>query len=95
MVVVLGALLFVPAGTLAWVDVWAYLAIFVVIGGAITAMLLRDDPDLLAERMRPPIQRKQCRDDKTVLLDAQRFEWSRVPVAFPVWAGCSCSGTSR
>jgi hypothetical protein len=49
--------------------------------------LLRDDPDLVAERMRPPIQREQCRDNKNVLLDAQRFEWSQVPVALPVVGG--------
>ena len=37
--------------------------------------------------MRPPIQREQCRDNKNVLLDAQRFEWSQVPVALPVVGG--------
>jgi hypothetical protein len=44
MVVVLSALLFVPAGRLAWVDVWAYLAIFVVVGGAITAISCATTP---------------------------------------------------
>ena len=97
--VVLGAVLFVAAGTLAWPSAWAFLAIFLLGGGAVVVMLLHVDPELLLERLRPPIQREQSSGDKAVMsvfcvvfviwlpfmaLDAVRLGWSQVPVALQV-----------
>ena len=62
-------------------------------------ILLRRDPTLLAERMRPPIQKEQKGWDKVLIgvllllyvgwlvlieLDAERFHWSSVPLAVQV-----------
>src|SRR4030095_6522708 len=52
LVIVMGLLLFVPAGTLLYWQAWVYLSIF---GGAsvlITLYLMRNDPGLLERRMR-------------------------------------------
>jgi protein-S-isoprenylcysteine O-methyltransferase Ste14 len=92
---VLGALLFGPAGTLAWPAAWILLAIIAVASAVIEAMLVRHDPALLSERLRFPIQRGQPRWDKVwiaaflplflawlplMALDAVRHGWSHVPL---------------
>lgn len=102
MVAVLGALLFLSAGTLAWPGAWAFLAIMLFASGALGAMLLREDPQLLEERLRPPIQPEQGSADKIVVsaivalfiawlplmaLDAERYEWSRMPVGLQLVGG--------
>ena len=88
-------LLFGSAGTLNWPAAWIYLALsaIVSIGGGI--WLARHDPALLAERLKPVIQREQKGWDKLFMiimmalwfgwlvlmgLDAGRFHWSRVPL---------------
>jgi len=93
--VFLGILLFGAAGTLAWPAGWIYLALtgIVSVGGGL--WLGRHDPALLAERLKPMIQREQKPWDKlfmTILLplwvgwlvlmglDAGRFHWSQVPL---------------
>ncbi len=97
--VFLGAILFGAAGTLAWPQAWIYLALAAImsIGGGF--WLARHDPALLAERLRPLIQRDQKRWDKLLMgvmlalwigwlilmgLDAKRFHWSEVPLALQV-----------
>ena len=50
--VVMGLLLFVPAGTLRYWHAWVYLAIFTAIAALTTLYLLRRDPALLERRMR-------------------------------------------
>jgi len=92
-IAVIAAILFVPAGTLAWPGAWAFLAIMAVGGLTISFWLARHDPALLAERMAPPIQRGQKLWDKIFMsvilvlfcawlvlmaLDAGRFHWSTV-----------------
>src|SRR5688572_92805 len=87
-------LLFVPAGTLAWPAAWIFLIEFSLASILITRWLLRHNPDLLAERMKPLIQREQKPWDKALMavflllwcawfvvmaLDAVRFGWSVVP----------------
>lgn len=89
------ALLFVPAGTLAWPAAWIFLLEFSLASALITRWLLRHNPDLLAERMKPLIQRDQKPWDKVLMavflflwcawfvvmaLDAVRFGWSVVPL---------------
>src|SRR5215831_19441877 len=49
---VLAAALFVPAGTLAYWQGWAFLSVFAVATSAITIDLGRRDPELLARRVR-------------------------------------------
>jgi protein-S-isoprenylcysteine O-methyltransferase Ste14 len=91
---VFALLLFVAAGTIMWPAGWAFLILF--FGGAIaiTLVLARLDPALLAERMKPPFQPGQPLWDKIFLsamillwlgwlilmgLDAVRFRWSVMP----------------
>ncbi|WP_020204209.1 MULTISPECIES: methyltransferase family protein [Cupriavidus] len=91
---VFAALLFGAAGTLAWPAGWAYLALF--FGGAVvvTWRMARYDPALLAERLKPPVQRGQPLWDRVFMvavgvawcawlalmgLDAGRYRWSVMP----------------
>lgn len=60
-------LLFVPAGTLHWPGAWAFLAFMVVTGLACGGWLAKNNPGLLAERMKSPIQADQPADDKKLL----------------------------
>ena len=91
-------LLFVPAGTVRWPGAWVFLAILAASSLWGLAWLGRHDPGLLAERMRPPIQRGQPRSDKLLMvafiplwfgwyvlmgLD-KRLGWSSVPAALQV-----------
>ena len=79
--VFLGVILFGAAGTLAWPQAWIYLALTAImsIGGGF--WLARHDPALLAERLRPLIQRDQKRWDKLLM---GVFHWSEVPLALQV-----------
>ncbi|MGO4575398.1 isoprenylcysteine carboxylmethyltransferase family protein [Cupriavidus sp. 2TAF22] len=92
---VFAALLFGAAGTLAWPAAWAYLALFFGGGIWVTWRLARHDPALLAERMKPPLQRGQPLWDRIFMLvlivawcgwlvlmglDAARFRWSAMPL---------------
>ena len=100
----LAVLLFVPAGTLAWPEAWAFLILMAGGGTAMGLWLARHDPALLAERLSPPIQRGQKAWDKVLLggvvvlscvwlafmpLDAARWRWSHVPVAAQI-VGALC-----
>ena len=91
---VIAGLLFIPAGTVAWVPGWIFMALFCGITLLTLRMLARNDPELLRERMSSPIQRDQPLWDKVLLsallllfvawfilmpLDAVRFGWSEVP----------------
>jgi protein-S-isoprenylcysteine O-methyltransferase Ste14 len=90
----MGLVLFRAAGSVVWPGAWIFLAemiLFSLVGGL---WLARYDPGLVAERLRPPIQRAQPTADKILLpalilmifaalvvmaLDAVRFGWSHVP----------------
>ena len=89
-VATLGVLLFVPAGTLHWPAAWLFLAALGSLGIAGGLWFAKTNPGLLAERMRPMMQKGQPKADKifmTVLgpvamiwlivmgLD-QRYQWS-------------------
>ncbi|SHH67312.1 methyltransferase family protein [Bradyrhizobium erythrophlei] len=67
-VVALGALLFVSAGTLHWPAAWVFLATSAVIGIGFGWWLAKTDPALLAERMRPMMQKNQPAADKKFML---------------------------
>jgi protein-S-isoprenylcysteine O-methyltransferase Ste14 len=64
----LGALLFVSAGTLHWPAAWIFLAICAILGLAGGLWLVRIDPALVAERMRPMMQDDQPAADKVFVL---------------------------
>ncbi|VTZ28337.1 Isoprenylcysteine carboxyl methyltransferase [Methylocella tundrae] len=100
---ILAALLFGAAGTFAWPAAWAFLIILFAGAALITRMLARDDPALLEERLRPPIQSGQPLWDKIIMasfivlfiawlilmgLDAARFGWSIMPVWLQ-WIGAA------
>jgi protein-S-isoprenylcysteine O-methyltransferase Ste14 len=93
---VMGALLFLSAGTLHWTGAWVYTVVMVGLSLTMGVALAKRDPGLMNERLRPPIQKTQTAADKILLsilllgifawlalmgLDA-RFGWS----ALPLWA---------
>jgi protein-S-isoprenylcysteine O-methyltransferase Ste14 len=63
----MGALLFVPAGTLHW-PAWVFMAAMAILGVSGGLWLARTDPALLAERMRPMMQDDQPAADKKFML---------------------------
>jgi protein-S-isoprenylcysteine O-methyltransferase Ste14 len=67
-IVAMGALLFVPAGTLHWPAAWVFLGTIAILGVAGGLWLARTDPELLAERMRPMMQSGQPAADKKFML---------------------------
>jgi protein-S-isoprenylcysteine O-methyltransferase Ste14 len=67
-VVVLGALLLVPAGTLHWPAAWVFLATLAVLGIGGGLWLAKTDPALLAERMHVMMQDDQPAEDKAFML---------------------------
>ena len=93
---VMGAILFVAAGDVAWPQGWIFLAEIALCSFAVGFWLLRYDPVLLASRLSSPVQqRDQMPWDRMFMravlvvfigwmvligLDARRFEWSHVPV---------------
>lgn len=91
---VIGALLFVPAGTLSWSGAWVFLAEMWVLAIALGAWLLRYDPVLLKERSGSFVQTDQPPVDKLIVIALialsigwlvlmgfdRRYGWSAVPV---------------
>jgi protein-S-isoprenylcysteine O-methyltransferase Ste14 len=95
----LGALLFLPAGTLHWPAAWLYLATTAVLGLAAGLWFAKVDPALLEERMRPMMQEGQPAADKKFMLAFgfagliwflvigfdHRWRWAEMPVALQVF----------
>jgi protein-S-isoprenylcysteine O-methyltransferase Ste14 len=67
-VAAMGALLFVPAGTLHWPAALVFLATMAVIALGCGWWLARTDSALLAERMRPPMRDDQPAADKKIVV---------------------------
>ncbi|MDA9463919.1 methyltransferase family protein [Bradyrhizobium sp. CCBAU 53415] len=94
-VAAMGALLFACAGTLHWPSAWTFLATSALLGPLCGWWLYRIDPALLAERLRPVLQKDQPAADKmfmTVFVVAmlawlavmgldRRFQSSDMPIA--------------
>jgi len=94
----MGALLFASAGTLQWLSAWVFLVTSAALGPLCGWWLYRSDPALLAERLRPVIQRNQPAADKAFIIAfiAAILAWlivigldrrslaSNVPLAFQV-----------
>jgi protein-S-isoprenylcysteine O-methyltransferase Ste14 len=92
---VFALLLFGAAGTLRWIAGWVLMVLFFGFALAVSVMLIRHDPALLEERLRPIIQKDQPAWDKVLIpivavvfcgwmalmgLDAVRFRWSTMPL---------------
>ena len=75
--VAMGALLFASAGTLHWPSAWVFLAASALLGPLCGWWLYRLDPALLAERLRPVIQKEQPPADKAFVtaLMAAMLAW--------------------
>jgi protein-S-isoprenylcysteine O-methyltransferase Ste14 len=67
-IVAIGALLFVPAGTLRWPAAWVLLTTLAAVGLSGGWWLARTDPELLAERMRPLMRAEQPAADKKFIV---------------------------
>ena len=93
---ILGAVLFIAAGTWAWPQGWVFLVEFEISSVLVGAWLARHDPALLEARMSPPFHRDQKPWDRIFLagalvvfmgwmvliaLDARRFGWSHTPLS--------------
>ena len=93
--VILGAILFLSAGTLDWPEAWVLLIGSGASGLVSAVIIARHDPQLMRERMRGPIQSQQKPWDKALLvvvlvlcvamfivagLDAVRFRMSNMPL---------------
>ena len=65
--VAMGALLFASAGTLRWPSAWVFLATCTLLGPLCGWWLYRIDPALLAERLRPVLQKDQPAADKVFM----------------------------
>jgi protein-S-isoprenylcysteine O-methyltransferase Ste14 len=91
---VIALLLFLPAGTIAWLSGWIFLVLFSGPAIALTIWLYRHDPGLLEERMTIFKPDQEAWDKALVIvvqvffyawlilmpLDAVRFRWSHMPV---------------
>jgi len=94
LVVVMGLLLFVPAGTLGYWQAWVYLATFAVVSVLTTLYLMRSDPELLKRRLRGGPTAEKRPAQKLIMLATSigfiallvvpavdhRFGWSAVPL---------------
>lgn len=67
-VAIFGPLLFVPAWTLNWWRAWVFLGVVFVASIVSMVTVFPGNEGLLAERMKPPIQRGQPLADKIILL---------------------------
>jgi protein-S-isoprenylcysteine O-methyltransferase Ste14 len=93
LILVMGAIIFVAAGTLAYWQAWLFLACYLAASLAISVWLVRNDPELLQRRMRGGPFAEGERNQKIIMsitslgfvallvvpgLD-HRFGWSQVP----------------
>ncbi|TGQ93899.1 isoprenylcysteine carboxylmethyltransferase family protein, partial [Mesorhizobium sp. M1C.F.Ca.ET.204.01.1.1] len=63
---VMGAVLFLSAGTLNWPGAWVYLVVMIGLSLTLGMSLARRDPGLMNERLSPPIQKNQPLVDKVL-----------------------------
>lgn len=93
MLLVVGSVLFLAAGRLAWPAAWAFLIIYFLIALVGAVWMLRTNPELTRERARPGRNAKSWDNLLVGLnllltlalfavigLDAGRYGWSRVPL---------------
>ena len=89
-VLVLGAMFFLPAGTVLYWEAWVFMVVLFIPVSVFAAYLLRHNPALLERRLktkeREPQQRRIVAVSTVILLSTfllpgfdKRFEWSSVP----------------
>lgn len=98
----MGAIIFVAAGTINYAGGWLYLGVMIAASVVFGADMMRVDPGLLRERLKPPVQKDQPLADKLILIpilllmfggmgfmaaDAARWHWSMMPPSVQ-WVGC-------
>jgi protein-S-isoprenylcysteine O-methyltransferase Ste14 len=90
---VMGALLFVPAGTFDYWEAWAFIAVFIACNLPLTIWVAINDPQLLERRMRAGPTAEKEKSQKIIVTIAflafagellipgldRRFGWSEVP----------------
>ncbi len=93
--IVMGALLFLPAGTLDYWEAWIFVAVFFVCSAAISIWLMIKDPELLERRMNVGPAAEKETTQKIIMVFAMlsfagvgilpaldhRFGWSDVPTS--------------
>lgn len=100
-ILVLAAMFFIPAGTLAYPEAWIYLIGLSVVMGCVGIYLFVKDPELLERRMsmreREKPQKRVISGGVIIFLVSfllpgfdQRFGWSDVPVWLEILAGLLC-----
>ncbi len=96
--IVIGLLLFVPAGTINYWQAWIFLAVFFGASAIITGYLMRKDPALLQRRMAGGPTAEKEPAQKIIMLFAsigfigllvvpaldRRFGWSHVPLVLEI-----------
>src|SRR6201996_3308606 len=90
----MAAIIFAAAGTIEYAGGWLYLSEMVALSVVFALHMMRVDPGLLRERLKPPIQKDQPLADKLILIpillllfggmgfmaaDAARWHWSMMP----------------
>lgn len=99
--VLVGVLLLVSAGTVAWPRAWALVAVLLFVRTLGALAVYRTNPDLLRERARLPVHREQSRADRWLLLGTlatgflglpivaglDAFRWRLLPRPVPAVAG--------
>jgi protein-S-isoprenylcysteine O-methyltransferase Ste14 len=98
----MGAIIFGAAGTSRYAGGWLYLGVMLAISVVLGLYMARVDPDLLRERLKPPLQKDQPLADKIILIpllvlllggmgfmaaDAARWRWSTMSPAVQ-WGAC-------
>jgi len=98
----IGAIIFGAAGTIDYPGGWLYLGVMVAVSIVLGTIMMRADPGLLRERLKPPMQRDQPLADKLIIIpvlllifggmgfmaaDAARWRWSSMPLSAQC-AGC-------
>src|ERR1044072_4116254 len=97
--VVMGLLIFLPAGTVQYWQAWLYLSVFMLVSFLTTLYLVRRDPALLARRMSGGPTAEKRTSQKLIMLFVsvafvallvvpaldRRFGWSSVPPAVAVF----------
>jgi protein-S-isoprenylcysteine O-methyltransferase Ste14 len=99
----MGAIIFIAAGTIDYTGGWLYLGEMIAASAVFGLHMMRVDPGLLKERLKPPMQKDQPLADKLILIpilllifggmafmaaDAARWHWSTMPLTTQ-WAGCA------
>jgi protein-S-isoprenylcysteine O-methyltransferase Ste14 len=98
----MAAIIFAAAGTMQYTGGWLYLGAMIATSIVFGMHMVRVDPGLLRERLKPPVQKDQPLADKLIVIpilllilggmgfmaaDAARWRWSIMPPSVQ-WAGC-------